>query len=701
MVRIEAAPFRPRARILQLLGDELIGTPRLAVFELVKNAYDADASSVTVTMRLDRSPARITVQDDGTGMSLETIRDVWLVPGDGHRGEQRRELRRSEHHSRLPLGEKGIGRFAAHKLGERIELVTRAKGSPECRVVIDWANLIKKNFLEDAPVKITERKPKVFTGDETGTRIRITGLRTTWQRGEIRRLYNQMLSMTSPFEGAGEFHAKLEVPGYEDWIEHLYGPTDVIDLAPWKYMFEINQNGHVIWSYSFRGIPGIKVPPRWTRSRRRAPLPLAGRDKELRQTANADFMKGIGPMRGIIYAYDRDRKIISRIPNSKSFTDYLDEYGGVRVYRDGVRVYNYGETGDDWLGLDLRRVNTPGRRLSRNIVIGSLSLSLQYSSGLIEKTNREGFVENQLTDHLRDVALGVLQILEIERFKDKEKLREQLGGNPLQGRPGVIGTIEALRDRLRDGGVLKTYSPYVNSIEHEYEAMQEALLQAGMAGVNLALIFHEVERGVRSLEAQLGSTEPTSPFSGQVKELVHLLQGFSALLRQDKRVRHSAKNLLDNARLRNSSRFRAHSIQLQCPPMNSSDPGFHATFQFGLVMGALNNLIDNAIYWLDVEAETEGEDFIPMLYIDFSYDLPQGAAIVVADNGPGFGADTPQDVVRPFFSRRPDGIGLGLYFSHMAMESMNGELVFPEPGQIDLPPGFDGAVIAIVFRKTT
>ena len=79
-------PFRPRARMLQLLGNELIASDRLAVFELVKNAYDADASHVTVRMDLDRPVGpMITVRDDGTGMTLDEIRSVWLVPGHDHR----------------------------------------------------------------------------------------------------------------------------------------------------------------------------------------------------------------------------------------------------------------------------------------------------------------------------------------------------------------------------------------------------------------------------------------------------------------------------------------------------------------------------------------------------------------------------------------------------------------------------------------
>ena len=104
--------------MLQLLGDELIGSARLAVFELVKNAYDADANEVVVRLDLDsdQEPA-ITVTDDGEGMTLDVLRSVWLVPGDDHRQRQRLADRRTPRHRRLPLGEKGLGRFAVHKLG--------------------------------------------------------------------------------------------------------------------------------------------------------------------------------------------------------------------------------------------------------------------------------------------------------------------------------------------------------------------------------------------------------------------------------------------------------------------------------------------------------------------------------------------------------------------------------------------------------
>lgn len=206
--------FRPRARVLRLLGDELIASPRLAVFELVKNAYDADANRVVV--RLDLRPGRtpaISVADDGDGMTLDILQNVWLVPGDDYREKQRKAKKRSTKHHRLPLGEKGLGRFAVHKLGDHIELVTRAAAAEECVVEIVWSDLIAQKFLDGAPVRIKVRDPEEFKGTKTGTRITISDLRSDWPRGEVRRLLRQITSISSPFHEPAGFEASVEVPG--------------------------------------------------------------------------------------------------------------------------------------------------------------------------------------------------------------------------------------------------------------------------------------------------------------------------------------------------------------------------------------------------------------------------------------------------------------------------------------------------------
>ena len=119
--RTISLPFKPRARLLILLGDQLIRDAQIAVFELVKNAYDADSKNARVVMSHidDLVKGEIIIEDSGTGMDYDTITNVWLEPGTDFRVNQRDNLVRTPLYHRLPLGEKGIGRFAAHKFWDK------------------------------------------------------------------------------------------------------------------------------------------------------------------------------------------------------------------------------------------------------------------------------------------------------------------------------------------------------------------------------------------------------------------------------------------------------------------------------------------------------------------------------------------------------------------------------------------------------
>ena len=699
-------PFRPRARLLQLLGDELIGSARLAVFELVKNAYDADANEVIVTLDLDSVPEpKITVIDDGEGMTLDLLRSVWLVPGDDHRREQRLAERRTPRHGRLPLGEKGLGRFAVHKLGHRITLTTRADGSDECVVDIDWKELIARPYLEEAPVAIKVRPPETFAGERTGTRIEIRQLREAdWSRGEVRRLHNQITSICSPFREPDGFLVALRVPGRDDWIMDLPDVDAIRDRAIWRFRFSLNC-GRFDWTYEFRQVPGLMLDARVVeKSEDRLRLPSRSGDDRMQRKVVADqtTSDGVGPVTGLFLVYDRDREIRRRLPNIRPMESYLDENGGVRVYRDGIRVYNYGERGDDWLGLDLRRVNVPTRRISRNIILGEIHLSLKRSTALVEKTNREGFVENDACDRLRRIVLGALTTLEGERQIDKERIRQ------LTGRPEdlvaarIEGPVEELRRELERQGLRERFEGYLVKIEKHYLSMQETLLSAGMSGLNLAVIFHEVERGVRALHQVIAEGLDMDGAARQARDLMHLLDGFARVLRRDSNRQHSARQLIDAARRYHLLRLRFHRIRLVCPLLVDDSDGFRSRFAFNLVLGALGNLLDNALYWLRVRwPELPADDDFPerLLYIGISRDFEVGPAIVVADNGTGFQGDGPENLVRPFFTRKPDGMGLGLYYAALAMELSGGSLIFPKSGEVEIPGEFDGAVVALIFKE--
>lgn len=706
--------FRPRARILQLLGDQLIGSPRLAVFELVKNGYDADATEVSVSLKnLETESPSIVVEDNGLGMTLETIRNIWLVPAHDHRRVQRESSKRTQR-GRLPLGEKGLGRFAVHKLGNVIQLITRAEGQPECVVDINWESLISEEFLEDAEVEVTSREPEVFKG-RTGTRIIISELRgERWSRGNVRRLYRQITSISSPFsKRTDDFRASFSVPDRPEWIESIPDTDAILRRAPWYFRFSFD-GATFTWKYTFRGVPGILRETREIEELS-GTLLIAGRqsidDLDLLELfkpaaaqkviADKDTIRGIGPVSGEFYVFDRDRAVMAQFGDSEQIQAFLNESGGVRVYRDGMRIYNYGEPGDDWLGLDLQRVNNPTRDISRNIVVGSIDLSLEDSPELTEKTNREGFVENAAYDRLKRVVQGAMSVLATERKIDKDKIRLITGGKSDPETRRITKPLEDLRKVAKKHKIAKEVEPLIDKIEADYNDMRETLLKAGLSGMGLAVVFHEVEHGVRFLYKAIENGHDASEVQGQARELMRLLDGFAVLLRKGDRRESSLKQLVKRVRDMNAVRFRIHNIRLVAPALEEAATDIKATFAFGLALGALNNLIDNAIYWLKVRWPDETLKPSPRaIYLNVEPEFDGNRpAIIISDTGPGF-RDNPEDLVRPFFTRRPEGMGVGLYYANMVAELNSGQLLFPDYDTADVPEEFTGATLAITFAAT-
>lgn len=140
--------FKPRARLLKLLGEELIGSQHLALFELIKNAYDADADNVVINIHnIDNMKSTIiSIKDNGCGMTLDTIRNSWLEPGTDRKEKMVENRIYTEKYHRLPLGSKGVGRFAAYKLGNIVTLYTKTLADGEFKVTVDLDEALSKNI---------------------------------------------------------------------------------------------------------------------------------------------------------------------------------------------------------------------------------------------------------------------------------------------------------------------------------------------------------------------------------------------------------------------------------------------------------------------------------------------------------------------------------------------------------------------------
>jgi signal transduction histidine kinase len=213
-------------------------------------------------------------------------------------------------------------------------------------------------------------------------------------------------------------------------------------------------------------------------------------------------------------------------------------------------------------------------------------------------------------------------------------------------------------------------------------------------------VFHEVERGVRALYTAIKGGAKLELLEEQSRNLTRVLDGFATLLRRDERSNHRGSLLVTQARKFNSLRFGFHRIGFESDDGTGEGGDFEASLSFGLVLGALNNLIDNSIYWLKVRwpnLPAKDEPAQRRLYVGVSNDLDEGPAIIVADNGPGF-SDSPDRVVTPFFTRKPGGMGLGLYYANMVMELNGGAMRFLHSGDVGLPDRYDGAIVALVFK---
>lgn len=713
MSNITTSSFKANAHLLKLLGDELIGDDRLAVFELVKNAYDADATSVDVKLDFNSENPNIIVWDhNGLGMTKEDILGKWMEIGT--KSKRAENKTRTPTFNRLPLGEKGVGRLAVHKLGGKLSINTRAKGSSEYSISIDWPNLIDEaNYIEDTKVEIIELdKPKYFS-EETGTRIEVSELNNkNWTRGDLRRLKRMLTSLISPFKTVSDFDVNYSVPGREKDIADLLEANDILSKALWTYDFVIDEDGAFSCSYKFNPPSTFKELASNIKEEDNVRLQLLSptkeetlaRDKTIRESLliNSEDLKKIGAISGSFYVFMKAGAVLNAVGAPQSIKDYLKEQSGIRVYRDGMRVFNYGEATDDWLGLNAGRINMPGQKIDSGMVIGGVDLNLEKSVGLNEKTNREGFDHNDTYKIFRWAIASVIEDFHIKHRSDREALSNYLKGNVKDVSPATTRfaeSIEDIKSSINKHGLEKEMSNKVNQIESDYLQMREVTLSSGIAGINLAVIFHEVERGVDDLNESIRKSDNYEILLKRAEHLAELLEGFAPLLRRNEQKNFKIKALVQKVLKLTEHRFEHHNVSISCPILTGESDDFEVTAPFGLLQATLTNLLDNCIHWTKLQAEKQGDKYTPALRVDTLLNwFKEGPALVIMDNGPGFSI-SPEEAIQPFKTTRPGGMGVGLYYSDKVMETIGGSLLICTPDELELPEAYQGAAVVMLFNK--
>lgn len=693
--------FRTRARVLCQLGEQLIKNESIALLELIKNSYDAYASECSVIMSHPESTEKgtIVIQDDGDGMDYKILSTVWLEVGTSYKEYPciKKSDSDDSKYDRPRLGEKGIGRLGVHRLGKEIEVVTRTSDSKESVLKINWDDIENTRYIEDMPVDISERTPQVFTSGP-GTKITIRRLRVPWSRKMAQDCARSITSLNSPFDSKDSFKAVFRIKD-SNWLE---GILNYQDIEHYKlFSFDVSMSGNEIIDFTYEFLP-------WETMKKLTPRKITLEDNEMKKLTRMRCKDGndykdidlsqykIGDVRfkGIIF-HMAARTLNMGVQDKIGLKEYLRENGGIRVFRDNMRVFDYGEQGNDWLDLDSRRVNFPSKRFSNNIVLGAVYLNRIKSIDLQETADREGFMENAAYWELWNAIRFSIDRIESQRNQDKDLLEKHYGTKRTS--EPVITSIKELKNvvdrNVKEESSRNEINNYLIRIENEYDYITSSLIRSAGAGLNLIIVIHQIEKIIKEIKVMLKKKATFAVIEERVRSLSSLVEGYSILVKKSEKKVRNLKGLIEQCVFNMGFRLSAHKIALD-PAFRSKIKNLDAVCSADHVLNALMNLFDNSIWWLGYSRTKT-----PVIFLDISDENPGFISIVIADNGPGFTKPT-EEIIKPFVSDKPGGMGIGLHLTHQIMESLGGKLLFPEMEIFDIPKKYEkGAIIALAFKK--
>lgn len=450
--------FTVDAGLLFQLGEQLVARRSIALGELIKNSYDADATRVDVTfLDITQPNGTIVVKDDGHGMTFEEIERSWM------RIAYSDKIR--SHRSRIfcrPLsGAKGIGRFACRRLAQALDLDSVAvrpdKTRERVHVKFDWQEFTSGRPIDRVGVNYS-REP-VDDTMPTGVTLTLQRVRDIWTREDASELTRDIVTLTSPFPDKQQTNAKTPKgcqadPGFqiallsEEFPEQSGSLSEQFLANAWRLEGEVSQSGFPRYTLS---IPG--------RREKRSFKPSDGNEQPWFALKGCRF---------IIYfmVYKTDFVEGTGI-NLRTAITYGRDHGGVRIYLDNFRVFPYGDPGDDWLGLDQLKasrstrlpsmVETAARGLRRpllnipgnNQLFGAVYISQTKHPGLQLTINRERLIEGEAFYDLIEFVRTGIYWLTVEYARVNTRSREDKNEQAEQAKQ-VSETIERIEEAVKN-----------------------------------------------------------------------------------------------------------------------------------------------------------------------------------------------------------------------------------------------------------
>ena len=700
-------PFKMTARVLAHLGEDLIKDESIALLELVKNSYDAGATKCVVDFNFDifGSLIGISISDNGSGMSLDTIENIWLVIGT----DNKKNRLISHRQGRLPLGEKGIGRLGVHKLGNDIKLYSKHSDENEVYVSIDWSKLAESKDIDDFKIEYGYSSDSHFFDKQTGTKIIVRNLKGEWNRRKLRSVFRDLTTLNSPFSEKSDSF-EVVVSSNSNVFSGLPNLEAIKNAG--LYYGHCTLEGSIITEFSYEFKPWNVLD----KIKSRSLTALDEYEKVLIHNVEVETETGkvvkrekrldlneynIGRVQFDVIMYEKDSSVCSLFNiEKKGLNDYLKENSGIRVYRDNMRVFDYGEPGNDWLSIDKRRLSRSGGSISNSLLLGSVMLDRISSYGLREKTNREGFIEDEAYFAFVDAISYVMDLFIQQRNQDRMNLMSiyKTGKNVTEPVIGDLSeVISIVKEKVPNEKDQHQILTYLYRIESQYNEVRDTLIHSASIGINLGGAIHELEKQMAALKS---CAEAGNIF--KVKEIIPVLEtiiaNYSSMMLKSEIQKFNVSQIVGKVIEYNRFRFQDHAIRLFS---NYKKVDFMAKLSKTETISALTNLVDNSIYWV---CRSRIEDRMIYLYVTESF--REGfVTVAVCDNGPGFKI-APELAVRAFVSGKPlnAGMGFGLYITHETMKQLNGHMDILSNCDIELPSkivdkGIDKAIVALSFPK--
>lgn len=475
--------YKISSRATILLGRESVSKVDGAIIELVKNTYDADATMCFICFNTENDTMYIL--DNGVGMTKDVIENCWMMIGTDNK-KQKYESEKK----RIKSGEKGIGRFALDRLGSKCEMYTKSekygklilwsndwvqfeqegKTLDEVEADFEYINaefedIIPKEILEDIKNlnKKNNSEDKIYL--KTGTLLKISGLRDEWDDKGIDLIVNSMGFLLPP-EEQKDYKLYMKKSFAEDSISIENEITQEYD---YKLLAEFDGENFNITikrnEFDLNRIPKeifdmdrFKIYPYRYDDFEKGIFKYNYKISELMGKDNYEYINSIKKLGGFKFEYTFMKLLLNEDssetffykPISRNRKIWMENHSGIKIYRDNFVVRPYGDPGADsydWLGIDARRAKNPApiAHKSGNWHVrnrqgqGTLLISRINNGCILDKSSREGIIENDYFKLLKNVVLNIISIFEKDRAyialtmkmysdeKNKKKITKESG----------------------------------------------------------------------------------------------------------------------------------------------------------------------------------------------------------------------------------------------------------------------------------